>query len=49
MAAEAGADVKNSVGKGLSFLVIADVNTSSSKAQNAKKLGTTLISEDDFL
>ena len=49
MAADAGADVKGSVGKGLTYLVIADPNSTSSKAQAARKLGTTLISEDDFL
>lgn len=49
MAAEAGADVKGSVGKGLTYLVIADPNSTSSKAQAARKLGTTLISEEDFL
>jgi DNA ligase (NAD+) len=49
MAADAGADVKNSVGKGLTYLVIADPNSTSSKAQAARKLGTKLISEDDFL
>jgi DNA ligase (NAD+) len=49
MAAEAGADVKSSVGKGLTYLVIADPNSTTSKAQAARKLGTTLISEDDFL
>ena len=49
MAAEAGAEVKSAVGKGLTYLVIADPNSTSSKAQAARKLGTTLISEDDFL
>jgi len=49
MAADAGADVKGSVGKGLTYLVIADPNSTSSKAQAARKLGTTLISEDAFL
>lgn len=49
MASEAGADVKSSVGKGLTYLVIADPASSSSKAQAAKKFGTTLISEDEFL
>lgn len=49
MAADAGGDVKGSVGKGLTYLVIADPNSSSSKAQAARKLGTKLISEDDFL
>jgi len=49
MAADQGADVKGSVGKGLTYLVIADPNSTSSKAQAARKLGTTLISEEDFL
>ena len=49
MAAEAGADVKSSVGKGLTYLVIADPNSTSSKAQAARKFGTALISEEDFL
>jgi DNA ligase (NAD+) len=49
MAAEAGADVKSSVGKGLTYLVIADPASTSSKAQAARKFGTNLISEDDFL
>ena len=49
MALDAGADLKGSVGKGLTYLVIADPNSTSSKAQAARKLGTTLISEDDFL
>ncbi|KKM63407.1 hypothetical protein LCGC14_1511790 [marine sediment metagenome] len=38
-----------SVNKNLTYLVIADVNSTSSKAVKARKLGTTLISEDDFL
>lgn len=49
MAADAGADVKSAVGKGLTYLVIADPASTSSKAQAARKFGTTLISEDDFL
>jgi len=49
MASEAGGDVKSSVGKGLTYLVIADPNSTSSKAVAARKLGTKLISEDDFL
>lgn len=49
MAADAGADVKGSVGKGLTYLVIADPNSTSSKAVTARKFGTTLISEDTFL
>lgn len=49
MAADAGGDVKSSVGKGLTYLVIADPNSSSSKAVSARKLGVKLISEDEFL
>lgn len=49
MAAEQGADVKSSVGKGLTYLIIADPNSTSSKAVAARKLGTTLISEEEFL
>jgi DNA ligase (NAD+) len=49
MAADAGADVKSSVGKGLTYLIIADPNSSSSKAVSARKLGTKLLSEEDFL
>lgn len=49
MAQDAGADVKSSVGKGLSYLVINDLNSTSSKAVKAKSLGTKLISEDEFL
>lgn len=50
MAEEAGADVKGSVGKSLSLLVIADPeNSTSSKAVAARKFGTKLISEDEFL
>lgn len=49
MAADAGANVKSSVGKGLTYLVIADTNSTSSKAVAARKFGTKLISEDDFL
>jgi DNA ligase (NAD+) len=49
MAAEAGADVKSSVGKGLTYLIIADPSSTSSKAQAARKMGTTLITEDEFL
>jgi len=49
MAADAGADIKGSVGKGLTYLVIADPSSTSSKAVAARKLGTKLISEEDFL
>ncbi len=46
---DAGGSLKSSVGKGLTYLVIADPNSSSSKAVAARKLGTTLISEKDFI
>lgn len=49
MAADAGADIKSSVGKGLTYLVIADPTSTSSKAVAARELGTKLISEDEFL
>jgi len=38
----------SSVKKGLSHLVMADPNSTSSKAQKARKLGIDLLSEDDF-
>lgn len=49
MASAAGGEVKGSVGKGLTYLVIADPSSTSSKAITARKMGTTLISEEDFL
>lgn len=50
LATDAGADVKGAVGKTLTVLVIADPEEStSSKAINARKFGTKLISENDFL
>lgn len=48
MAVDAGGSVGN-VSKGLSYLVIADPSSTSSKAVKARELGCTLISEDDFL
>jgi DNA ligase (NAD+) len=44
-----GGTVKDRVGKGLSFLVIADPKSTTSKAQAARKNGTRCISEEDFL
>ena len=38
-----------SVGKDLSYLVIADPNSTSGKAQKARQLGTICISEEDFM
>lgn len=49
MAKDAGGQVKGSVGKGLTYLVIADPNSNSSKAVAARKNGTTCISEEAFL
>lgn len=49
MVLDAGGDVKSSVGRGLGYLVIADPNSTSSKAVTARKNGTTCISEEDFL
>ncbi len=47
-AEDAGGQVR-SVSKGLTYLVIADPKSMSSKAIKARKLGVSLISEDDFL
>ncbi len=45
----AGGEVEKSVGKTTTHLLIDDVESTSSKAQAAKKLGTKLLSESDFL
>ena len=44
-----GGEIKSSVGKGLGYLIIADPQSTSSKAQAARKLGTVLINEAQFL
>lgn len=44
-----GGIIKNSVSKGLTYLIIADPQSTSSKAQAAKKLGIVLLGENDFL
>lgn len=44
-----GGVVKGSVGKGLTYLVIADPNSTSSKAVAARKVGTRCMSEEEFL
>lgn len=49
LAKDSGGTVKASVTKGLSFLVIADPQSSSSKAKAARKNGTLCISEEDFI
>lgn len=43
-----GGAVRSSVTKGLSYLVLADPNSTSSKAQKARKLGTEIIDGDTF-
>jgi len=48
MAEAAGLEVKNSVSKGLTYLVMADPNSTSSKAQKARSIGTKCVSEEDF-
>lgn len=49
LAKDVGGTVKKSVGKGLSFLVLADPNSTSTKAKAARKNGTECISEEAFL
>ncbi len=44
-----GGRVLGSVTKELTYLVIADVNSTSSKAEKARKLGTKLIDEDQMM
>lgn len=44
-----GYEVKNSVTKGLTYLVMADPNSTSTKAKKARELGTSVIGEDEFL
>jgi DNA ligase (NAD+) len=46
---DAGGTMKSSVGKGLDYLIMADPNSTSSKAEKARKLGTKCISEDELL
>lgn len=45
----AGGDVKKSVGSGLTYLVMADAESNSSKARAARKLGVKLINEEEFM
>lgn len=49
MVKEAGGTVKKSVGKGLTYLVMSDPNSGSTKAKAAQKNGVECISEEDFL
>lgn len=49
MASEAGASVKGDVSKGLTYLVMANPASNTSKAVKARKYGTKCISEAEFL
>lgn len=49
MIVDNGGELKNSVGKNLSYLIIADPQSASSKAQTARKMGTVLINEAQFI
>jgi DNA ligase (NAD+) len=49
LVADNGGNVKGSVSKGLSYLVMADATSNSTKAQAARKNGTKVLSEEDFL
>lgn len=49
LAVNAGASVKGSVGKGLTYLILADPNSTTSKAEAARKHGTVCVSEEDFV
>lgn len=44
-----GYEVKNSVTKGLTYLVTSDPNSNSTKSKKAREFGTTVISETEFL
>ncbi len=49
MASDAGAEVKNTVGRSCTYLVIADPESTTTKAVAARKVGCKLISEEEFL
>jgi len=49
MVEDEGGENKSGIVKGLSFLVIADPSSTSSKAVKARSLGTTLLSEESFM
>lgn len=49
MIMDAGGEMQSSVGKTTTYLVIQDVNSNSSKAVSAKKLGVKLINENDLM
>ena len=49
LAQRAGYEVKSSVGRGLTYLITNDPHSGSSKNQKAQKLGTKIITEEQFL
>ena len=49
MASQHGGEVHSKASKALTHLVIADVDSTSSKANSARKWGVKMISEDDFM
>lgn len=49
MITDAGGEVKSSVGKGTTYLITSDPNSTSSKIQSAKKNGTKILSEADLM
>jgi len=49
LATSSGFEVKGGVTKGLTYLVMADPNSTSGKARKARELGTKCISEKEFL
>lgn len=49
LASDNGAIVKSSVTRGVTWLVLADKTSTSSKAVSARSLGTEILSEEDFM
>lgn len=49
MALNAGMEIFDTVTRGLDYLVMADPNSTSTKARKARQYGTELLSESDFL
>lgn len=49
MVKDLGGECKSSVSRGLTYLVQADPDSESTKSKKAKKLGTRVIGEEEFL
>lgn len=49
MITDAGGEMKSSVGKNTTYLIVADPGSGSSKIESAKKNGTKILSEEDFV